>query len=442
MKYLLYGCICFCIISCKPNTKQASIDLAAFVHQTDHHHQSVKALTDVMVHDIFSPPVASRIYAYANIAAYEAGRHDNPSLKSLAGTIKHLSPVSMPDTSKAYCFSLASTMALLKVGKALIFSEDSITNQINKVKAYYASAGLSEDVMANSVAYGDTVAAHIIRWSSSDNYKQTRSFPKFSLEKDPSTWKPTPPGYNDAVEPAWNKIRPMLMDSASIYKPEPPTAFDVNNKKSQFYQEVMEVYNVSKTMTDEQKEIANFWDCNPFKLNITGHINHATKKISPGGHWINIVAQVTKQGKMNMPKTLETYALTSLALYDAFISCWDEKYRSKLIRPESVINEYIDKDWLPLLQTPPFPEYTSGHSVASAACATVLTKVIGDNFAYHDSTEVEFGLPVRSFTSFEQAASEASISRLYGGIHYRPAIENGIKQGRKVGEMVLKAIGK
>ncbi|HEU5146762.1 MAG TPA: vanadium-dependent haloperoxidase, partial [Chryseosolibacter sp.] len=129
-----------------------------------------------------------------------------------------------------------------------------------------------------------------------------------------------------------------------------------------------------------------------------------------------------------------------IALMDGFISCWDEKYRSKLVRPETYINEHIDEDWVPLLQTPPFPEYTSGHSVISAASAVTLTKLFGDNFAFLDSTEVEFGLPARSFTSFMHASQEAAISRLYGGIHYRPAIDHGITEGIALGKFVIENV--
>ncbi|MFT4535582.1 MAG: membrane-associated phospholipid phosphatase, partial [Saprospiraceae bacterium] len=110
---------------------------------------------------------------------------------------------------------------------------------------------------------------------------------------------------------------------------------------------------------------------------------------------------------------------------------------SNLIRPETVINEYIDKDWLPTLQTPPFPEYTSGHSVISTAAATVLTSIYGNDFSFKDDTELEYGLPARSFVSFYAASQEAAISRLYGGIHYRPAIDNGVTQGKKLGDYVV-----
>jgi hypothetical protein len=163
----------------------------------------------------------------------------------------------------------------------------------------------------------------------------------------------------------------------------------------------------------------------------------ATKKISPGGHWMNITRVACKKANADFNLSAESYVRVSLALIDAFISCWDEKYRSKLIRPETYINQYIDEDWVPLLQTPPFPEYTSGHSVISASSAVTLTKLFGDQFAFTDSTEVEFGLTARSFPSFIAASEEAAISRMYGGIHYRPAVEVGMTEGRAIGQYIL-----
>ena len=132
----------------------------------------------------------------------------------------------------------------------------------------------------------------------------------------------------------------------------------------------------------------------------------------------------------------EAYVRVAVSLIDGFISCWDEKYRTRLIRPENYINQYIDEDWLPLLQTPPFPEHTSGHSTISGSAATALSSVFGENFAFTDSTEIEYGMTARSFTSFQQAADEASISRVYGGIHYRPAVDIGLASGRKIGEFI------
>ncbi|HET7897284.1 MAG TPA: vanadium-dependent haloperoxidase, partial [Flavisolibacter sp.] len=171
-----------------------------------------------------------------------------------------------------------------------------------------------------------------------------------------------------------------------------------------------------------------------------GHLNFATKKLSPGGHWMSIVSIVARKSGADLNKAAAAYVLTAIALYDGFISCWDEKYRSNLIRPETYINAYIDEQWRPLLQTPPFPEYTSGHSVISTAAAKVLTAFWGENCRFDDDTETPYGLPVRTFASFNKAAEEAAISRLYGGIHYRAAIENGQVQGRKIGEKVLKKI--
>ena len=161
------------------------------------------------------------------------------------------------------------------------------------------------------------------------------------------------------------------------------------------------------------------------------------KKISPGAHWMGITKIACRKTKSDFNKTLYAYTKASIAMNDAFISCWDEKYRSNLIRPETLINEHIDQNWKPILQTPPFPEYTSGHSVVSGAASTVLTDVFGDNFSFDDDTEVPYGLPVRSFTSFTQAADEAAISRMYGGIHYRAAVEVGVKQGRDLGQFVI-----
>jgi hypothetical protein len=400
-------------------------------------HTSVKALTDVVVHDIFSPPVAARIYAYSTIAAYEIARLERPEMVSLSGQIRHMHQLPGPDPKKEICIPMAATLALLKTGKALIFSEDSIDVKIRDVRKYFKGAGLSSKVLEYSEIYADSISKYILDWAKADNYAQTRSFPKYSLQKDPATWKPTPPGYMDAIEPSWNKIRTFVMDSAQQFKPEPPPPFDISDKNSAFYKDVVDVYNTVKNATADQMAIADFWDCNPYKLNVTGHVMHATKKITPGGHWINITGVVCSQTSKNIRESAAVYAMVSLALADGFISCWDEKYRSLMVRPETVINEYIDPDWVPALQTPPFPEYTSGHSVISSAAAVVLTDIFGSNFQFEDDTENEFGLPTRSFRSFEHAAEEASISRLYGGIHYRPAIENGIKQGKAIGNFIL-----
>jgi hypothetical protein len=398
-------------------------------------HRSVKAITDRIVHDIFSPPVASRIYAYASVAGYEALHHIDPSYESLAGQVSGLTEVPKPDPGVEYCYQLASVEAILKLGKKLTFTETDIEEFQKKMLQEFRDLGVPGDVFDRSVEYGDRVGDHIIAWSAKDNYAQSRSFPKYTILTDAGSWKPTPPAYMEAVEPHWNKIRPFVIDSATQFRPEPATKFSID-KSTQFYKEAVEVYQIGKDLTPQQKEIASFWDCNPFVVNVRGHVMFATKKISPGGHWMNITAVACRKAHASTIQSSEAYTRVALSLVDGFISCWDEKYRSKVIRPETYINQYIDANWVPMLQTPPFPEYTSGHSVISAASAVALTGVFGDNFAFTDSTEVEYGMTARKFTSFNHAATEAAESRIYGGIHYRAACENGKTQGRKLGEFV------
>lgn len=402
-------------------------------------HRSIKRVTDIIVHDIFSPPVASRIYVYTSIAAYEAAIQHDPRFVSLAGQVHGLEPVPKPEEGVEYSFPLASTQAALTVGKALIFSEDKMESFYDELMKEYKSTGMPGDVFDRSIEYGNKVAEHIMAWASKDNYKQTRSFPKYTIVEEGYTWKPTPPAYMDAIEPHWNKIRTMIIDSAAQFTPDPPLPFSTD-KESPFYNEAIEVLEIGNNLTEEQKDIARFWDCNPFMMNVKGHVMFATKKISPGGHWINITNQACAQGKKDFAESSEAYALVSIALMDGFISCWDEKYRSRLIRPETYINQHIDENWTPLLQTPPFPEYTSGHSVISSAAAVALTSLFGDNFAFSDSTELEFGLTARNFKSFRDASAEAALSRLYGGIHYRRACDVGVAEGTALGKLVVDRI--
>ena len=399
---------------------------------------AVDKVTEIMVHDIFSPPVASRIYAYPNIAAYEIIAQNNPSYQSLAGQIKHLSPIPTTE-NKNVNYPLAALIAHMDVSKTVIFSEEMMERYSDSL--YNTWKGQNEAVFNASKEYGLQVADHIKSWMDGDNYKQTRTMPKFTIiTEEPSRWQPTPPSYMDGIEPHWNKIRPFVLDSASQFKPVPPPAFSLE-KESDFYKELEEVYTISEEITKEGEEseglkIAQFWDCNPYVSVTRGHLMFATKKITPGAHWMGIAEIACKNTESSFEDTVYAYTKTSIALFDGFISCWDEKYRSNLIRPETLINQHIDENWKPILQTPPFPEYSSGHSVVSGASATVLTDIFGVNFKFLDDTELPYGLPVRSFSSFKAAAQEAAISRMYGGIHYRAAVENGINQGVQVGNLV------
>lgn len=421
------------LISCQK--KQEPIVIAP-----EDFHKSMDKVVEVMIHDIFSPPVASRIFAYSNIAAYEIIAKKDERYASLAGQLTGLEAIPDPKSTENINFELAALVAHIDMCKRLIFSEERITTFRDSLYTVWAEKNETE--FNASKEYGMEVADFIAGWMNKDNYKETRTMPKFSVNSDdPSRWQPTPPAYMNGIEPHWNKIRPFAIDSAAQFKPVPPPPFSME-KDSDFYKEVMEVYEVRNEMTakgdaSEEVAIAQFWDCNPYVSVTRGHLMFATKKITPGAHWIGITKIACKKTNADLAKSIYAYTKTSIAIADGFISCWDEKYRSNLIRPETVINEYIDDSWEPVLQTPPFPEYTSGHSVVSGAAATVLTEIFGDNFSFDDDTETPYGLPVRSFTSFNQAADEAAISRMYGGIHYRAAIEVGIKQGRDLGKFIV-----
>ncbi|MHA7056374.1 vanadium-dependent haloperoxidase [Aquimarina sp. M1] len=404
------------------------------------YHQAVDKITEVMVHDIFSPPVASRIYNYANIAAYEVIRQEGEHYKTLSSQLRDLRAVAPADTTKNINYKLSALVAYLEVGKSLLFSEARVETYRDSL---YKSWKLQNaETFNDSKAYGLEVAEHVKNWYASDNYAQTRTMPKFSVNtEDPSRWQPTPPDYMDGIEPHWKEIRPSIIDSSSQFKPVKYPDFSLE-KGTPFYKELMETYEVGQKIKEEGEDseklqIAQFWDCNPYVSTHKGHLMFATKKITPGAHWIGICKIACKKTNADFAKTVFAYTKTSIAIADAFISCWDEKYRSNLIRPETLINQHIDENWTPVLQTPPFPEYTSGHSVVSGAASTVLTDIFGGKFAFDDDTELQFGLPIRSFESFNQAADEAAVSRLYGGIHYRAAIDLGLDQGRSLGSFVV-----
>ena len=398
-------------------------------------HDAVRQVTEVIVHDIFSPPQASRVYAYASVAAYEALRPGHPGYRTLAGQLPGLAPPPAPPADSVD-LPLAGVHAFMTVGRQLTFSRARMDSLRAAMDARFRQAGMGDAVFARSVAYGDTVAQHVLAWAGKDGYLETRGAPKFSVTDDPGRWVPTPPAYMDAVEPNWRLVRPFTLDSAGQFFPAPPFPFD-STPGSPFLEQAREVQAVRAALTDDQRALTAFWDCNPYVMRVQGHTMFALKKITPGGHWMGIAGIAARQADADVMRAAETYARTALALADGFLASWDAKYRTGVVRPETVINRYLDPAWEPLLQTPPFPEYTSGHSVISTAAAVVLTDLYGPRAAFVDSTELPYGLPPRRFPSFEAAAAEAAISRLYGGIHYRRSIEQGVVQGRRVGEHVL-----
>ncbi|MDB5127603.1 vanadium-dependent haloperoxidase [Mucilaginibacter sp.] len=428
---LLIAGVILVFTSCK------KADYQKVTHDPELYRVTVKKLNDIVLENNFPPVIASRNYVYANIAAYEVIAAGDPQhYRSLAGQIKHLPAAPKPEQGKEIDFQFASLLSFCFVGNAVTFPEGSMFSYIDELKKKAKDAGMPSDVFKNSVAYSDTVAKHILKWSKKDHYAQTRSASKYTVTRKDGRWIPTPPMYAQALEPHWGEIRPMVLDSASqIPAPEPPP-YNMTDKNSVFYKSVMEVKQLGDSLTADQKHMADFWDDNAFKMNVVGHAMFATKKFGPAGHWMNIAGIGSKMKNADFGTTVVAYTQASIALFDAFINCWYVKYKANSVRPETVITKLIDPDWRPRIQTPPFPEYISGHAVISAAAAETLTHNFGDNMAYTDASESEFGIPARTFTSFRAAAQEAALSRVYGGIHYKNACIIGSMSGRKIGQLV------
>jgi hypothetical protein len=396
---------------------------------------AVRRLNDVVIYDIFSPPVASRVYAYSTLALFEAGRWADTSYPSLTSQLHGFPEMPKPEAGKQYDFQIAGIKAFFSVVQKLTFTKDS--SKVTEAAILKGmKEGVPDEVYDASLAFGEAVSEAIWKRATKDNYKEIQGMARYTPSDKPGKWKNTPPDYLDAIQPFWTKMMPLVMDSSAQFKPVPPPPFSTD-KQSQFYKEMKEVYDTSKALTEEQKIIARYWDDNPAAVTFKGHMMFANKKPSPGGHWMNITSLCSKKVSHDWLQASQAYALVAVSMYDAFISCWDEKFRSEYVRPVTAINENMDKNWQPFLQTPPFPEYTSGHSVASATIAAMLTKIFVDNFAFTDDYEVPYIGISRSFPSFIKASEEACVSRMYGGIHFRSAINNGREQGRNLGAFIV-----
>lgn len=404
---------------------------------TDH----VFHLSEVMLRDATSPPAASRVYAYATLGAYEVAamlKGRTPQLNKRLYTDPNIKFVDVPRKADlAFC----SNYAMMEIGRQLMPSGYMLEEKKHAlVERLKTMRGLNERDVAQQVRFAMEVAEQVIAYAKSDGYNKLSTYTRYTPKKGEGYWYPTPPAYMSAVEPQWKTIRPFYLDSASQFPPPEPAPFS-RDTTSSFHRQMMEVYNVTRNLTEEQRLIASFWDCNPFAVSFSGHMAIGLKKISPGGHWMGITGIACRKINLPLDSAIFVHTMVATTLHDAFISCWQEKFRSDRIRPETAINRYVDADWRPLLQTPPFPEYSSGHSVVSSAASLVLTQMLGEHFSFVDTSEIYFGLPERSFNSFKEAAQEAAMSRLYGGIHFRDACEEGFKQGTRVAEFVLNKVG-
>ncbi|HTS43584.1 MAG TPA: vanadium-dependent haloperoxidase [Puia sp.] len=399
---------------------------------------TVHELNTVVMGNNFTPIVASRNYLYAAVAGYEmiaAGYPDK--YNSLGGQLHGLGSIPKPPAGQKINFEFGSLLAYCKLGESVTFPVGSMKEYVDSLKQLAKDHGMPSDVFDNTVAYADTVSAVIGNWSHHDNYAETRGAPEYDVKDSLGRWIPTPPAYSPASEPHWREIRTLVIDSPSQFMPLPPYPFNVTDKNSPYYKEVKKIQLAIDSLTPEQAWIADFWDDNPFKLNVSGHLMFGTKKFSPPGHWMGIVGIAAKKSGADFAETTYAYAKTAIALFDAFIQCWNIKYIYNTLRPETAIDKYFNSDWRPHLQTPPFPEYTCGHCTISAAAAEALTSVFGDNFSYTDSTELEFGIKSRSFSSFRNAAFETRRSRFYGGIHYEYCCERSTEMGTKLGDLIV-----
>lgn len=423
------------LVSCKKNTPAVSKPAGGvFVEELNQN------LTACIVRDQFNPPVASRVYAYSFLAAYEATVPFYKGYPSCVGKINGLTEIPQPANIEELDSNVVALAAFARVGKELSFKNHVLVDY-EKAKLDEYTQLIGKERTDKSVEYGRKVGEAILAWSKKDNYVNIKKSSKYTVRSDSRVhWIPTYPDYAEAAEPQWMTLRPMLMDSAGQFELPPPTPFDSLDKAG-FYSENMEVYKVCgevcRDSADERRTIAYFWDDNPNVTVHHGHMGFSELKLTPGGHWVAITSATCRQQNKNLMESLKAHLMVSAAVFDGFIACWHGKYQYEYIRPITYIRRYIDPNWDAFLQTPPFPEYPSGHSVVSGSASSVLTSLFGDNYAFTDSSEMPYLHGVRKFTSFNAAAEEAAMSRLYGGIHYMPAIKNGVVLGRSVGDNVV-----
>ncbi len=390
-------------------------------------------LYNAVANQDINPPKASRIYSYCAITLYESCRNGMPNYASLSGQLTNMP--SMPVITQTALYDWPSVIAgampvVVRGVLDTIFSitDQSITNMTNSQIAERKTL-VDTNIVNRSTAYGQTVAAAILQWLSTDNYTQTRTmvYTVPSRNGHPSYWEPTDPVHLHPLEPFWGLIRPFAMPDVHYCDVPMNKLFDTIPGTA-FYNDAMEVKTTVANLTQEQQDIAFYWQD---KLR-TG---------TPAGHWVSIMNQVAGIKQLKLDAAVYMYAMTCISMADAFISCWEEKYVYNLLRPYTFIRDYIGpSDWESFLPIPPFPEYTSGHSTQSSAAAEMLTHLFGDNFSFTDTTLIQLGFNPRSFASFYAARDEAAISRLYGGIHYRQAIENGKAEGTLVAQTVIQRV--
>jgi hypothetical protein len=399
--------------------------------------------------DTVSPPVASRTYAYTAIAIYESVVHGMPGYQSLAGQLNGLDSLPTPDLDLEYDWPsvLAHTLHTLMMASVpseglytypnrLFFEHTTLTQasltSLGPVQIGFRRAdGVSEEVIQNSMDFAEQLAEALIPWMRDDQYYDLR-YAGWIPPTGPDKWVPTGFGDQDKVanglEPHFGEVRPLVLTHGAECAPEsmglapPPFSTDPD---SEFYQQALLVYETSLALTDEQRKIARFWEDAPGPT------------ATPPGHWVDITTQLVKNE--DLATAAAAYAWVSIGFMESFIAVWESKYTHNLLRPTTYIRRHIDPFWLTFLPTPQFPEYVSGHSGQSGASGRLLTAMFGDG-PFVDETKLRRGFGPRTFANFEEAAEEAALSRLYGGIHYEFGNDHGLAVGRCVADRIIERV--
>jgi hypothetical protein len=383
--------------------------------------------------DGISPPIASRIYGATAVALYESVRPGMRAHRSLRHQLNGLTTLPAIRRQRAYHWPSAANAALARILRTLFAdraeSQAGFAALEEEVRERFAFAADSR-TLARSAGFGRDVGDAVAQWIAADRYTEHAGCP-YTPPEGPGLWRPTPPAFADPAEPCWGELRPFVLRSGDeCLTPLPPPYSE--DSESSLYRAALEVYEIGNGLTDEQRTIADYWS------------DESGGTGTPPGHWIDIVRQISLTEPLDLGRSAEAFARVGIAVADAFIACWRIKYAYVLLRPVTYVQDHIDAEWTPFLVTPPFPEYDSGHSVQSRAAATVLTRMLGRGYSFTDTTHDDHGLEPalspRRFASFQAAANEAAISRLYGGIHYRFGVRGGLAHGRciarKIGERI------
>ncbi|HLO79601.1 MAG TPA: vanadium-dependent haloperoxidase [Chitinophagaceae bacterium] len=375
-------------------------------------------------------PAFSRHFSYTGVALYESLAGGDRNLRSLAPALNGTVQLPLAPASNHIFHPASANAAIAQMLRYFYAAKLVNTQLIDSLEAAYQHTYEAE-VRENfnieaSVDYGKEIANAVIEWSKQDGASGA-SIPYTPLGE--GYWEPTPPAFAGAAVPGWGNNRTILKGSIANTEPAAPLNFS-SHPGSPFYEMVKEVHEVSLGLTNEQKSIAGFWDDAP-----------NGKLVSAFGHWFNILRQILLKEGTPMMKAATAYLALGVTMNESTIACWKSKYQFHQVRPVTYIRKYMgDAAWSSYISTPPHPEYLAAHATISSSAAYALESVFGKNYAFADHTYESLGMGVRIYSSIGQAGTEAGLSRLYGGIHYRPSIEGGKIQGIKVGENVKKIL--